>query len=211
MNTSWFTPENICYDWQHVYLEGGLLDVELGMMFAELDRHRLLKLRDFGDCVANFTWPKWVGAKPRPEVLFTDKEAKKIRKTEAFKAQCSEILSFAPVLRLFLLDMLESTPDMPTDAKACRDMVLYSRMHCPIKLHDFRGTRRPLYTCVRAGVLGICLIACLIPSWASHRTWGLGVWYWGRFPPSAVSEASWGRSWALYWMGAVGVEECRTR
>ena len=92
------------YDWMHLYLEGGLLDLELGLVIKHL--HQSTQRRGvttvsyctLGEYVGRWKWPK---VAPHVEQLFDETANNKNLKNEAFSSSASELLTLAPVLASF--------------------------------------------------------------------------------------------------------------
>ena len=97
------TPLNQMLDWCHVYLCGGLVDVELGLLMAQLRRsHAPTSYAALGQYVALWKWPKQYGRHGTSFAeLFNKKNAKANLESESFSSSASELLSLIPVLELY--------------------------------------------------------------------------------------------------------------
>ena len=99
------SPLHILNDWFHTYLEGGLLDNELGEVMHQLKklnkpRTTQLGWRQLGEYVQLWTWPKHLGG-ARCKSLFDTASVEKYNKTKHFTCGASELLSLLPVFRLY--------------------------------------------------------------------------------------------------------------
>ena len=100
------TPLEILNDWFHTYLEGGLLDSELGLLMCKLRRRapRGMQLgwRQLGEYVQLWSWPMHLdGAAASCKRLFDTSSVEKYDKSQHFVCGASELLSLLPVFRLY--------------------------------------------------------------------------------------------------------------
>ena len=97
------TPLNQMLDWCHVYLCGGLADVELGLLMSRLRKSNApTSYAVLGRYMALWSWPKQYGRHgPSFAVLFNKKSAKANLDSGAFSSSASELLSMIPVLELY--------------------------------------------------------------------------------------------------------------
>ena len=97
------TPLNQMLDWCHVYLCGGLADVELGLLMSRLWKSKApTSYAVLGRYMALWSWPKQYGRHgPSFAVLFNKKSAKANLDSGSFSSSASELLSMIPVLELY--------------------------------------------------------------------------------------------------------------
>ena len=91
----------LMYDWPHVFVVGGLLDIEIGQCFRELSRVRSpTTYAVMGGFLQHWTWPK--RQSPPLEKLFDAAAIRSHTAAVAFKANASDIMSLAPAMNFFL-------------------------------------------------------------------------------------------------------------
>ena len=92
---------SIMYDWMHVYLVNGLLDIELGLCMRALHEHRPalpVSWRALGEYVNQWTFPK---GSPKIDHLFVSASCRNNLKNRVFASSASELLTLVPVLLRF--------------------------------------------------------------------------------------------------------------
>ena len=93
----------LAFDPMHVYLQGGLLDSELGSLMTALKRMgSTTTYEGLGEYTTLWKWPKHITA-PSAKKLFSPEAAKANLKSESFSSGASELLSMVPVLGHYFL------------------------------------------------------------------------------------------------------------
>ena len=97
------TPLNLMNDWNHTYLETGLLDLELGFLMYELRQQKApATYAMIGEYVGMWQWPRQIGNHGLNLVkLFDAKSAHTYLTSKHFSSSASQLLSLVPTLSLF--------------------------------------------------------------------------------------------------------------
>ena len=104
----WFNSAGIMFDWMHVWLEGGLLDRELGLLMKHLGNTKTCSYLELGDYVEKWVWSKNLGSTARLAKLFTKQSAVVNLKNSEFSCTCSEMLNLIPVLQRYFLKLKDA-------------------------------------------------------------------------------------------------------
>jgi len=103
----------LVFDWAHVWVVNGLLDMEVGQCFgrfSQLTRPHPVTYKELGRFVCRFSFPK---SAPSVKHLFTDKAiakhlehaGSKKRSRVRFSSSASELLTLAPVIAVFMVQV----------------------------------------------------------------------------------------------------------
>ena len=89
----------VMYDWAHVYVHGGVADVELGQCIKVFYSSRsVTSFAELGEYASTFTYPKTA---PNPAHLFTASANSNNSKKGTFSCTGSEFLTLVPVLHRY--------------------------------------------------------------------------------------------------------------
>ena len=93
------------FDWAHTYLQGGLLDVELGLLFKTFQKQKVADsgYKEFREFLASWIFPR---GRHRPDNLFTDEQIRLNLEKSDFSCGASDLLSLAPILLKYFRDVV---------------------------------------------------------------------------------------------------------
>ena len=93
------------FDWAHTYLQGGLLDVELGLLFKTFQKQKVADsgYKEFREFLESWSFPR---GRHRPDNLFTDEQIRLNLEKAAFSCGASDLLSLAPILLKYFRDVV---------------------------------------------------------------------------------------------------------